>query len=115
MRQITVMNGPERRRRWNDEDRLKILTEAFAPGACVADVAREHDISTARIYTWRRKLRQPVEMTEFAQAVIIPSDNSAPPKSPGPVIVVDMPGTGRVSIFAVASPALAAATLKALR
>jgi transposase len=94
---------------------LRILTEAFAPGVCVADVAREHDISTARIYTWRRKLRQPVEMTEFAQAVIVPNDSSPPPKSPGPVIVVDLPGTARVSIFAAAPPALAAATLKALR
>ena len=25
MRQITVMHGPERRRRWNDEERLRIL------------------------------------------------------------------------------------------
>jgi transposase len=31
MRQITVMNGPERRRRWNDEERLRILTEALRP------------------------------------------------------------------------------------
>ncbi|WP_245654008.1 transposase [Novosphingobium rosa] len=91
------------------------MTEAFAPGACVADVAREHDISTARIYTWRRKLRQPVEMAEFAQALILPTDNTPTPKSPGPVIVVDLPGAGRVSIFAAASPTLAAATLKALR
>lgn len=36
MRQITVMHGPERWRRWNDEERLRILAEAFAPGACVA-------------------------------------------------------------------------------
>jgi transposase-like protein len=41
MRQITVMSGPERRRRWSDEERLEILAEAFAPGACVADVARQ--------------------------------------------------------------------------
>jgi len=49
MRQITVMNGPELRRHWNDEERLRILAEAFAPGTCVADVAHKHDISTARI------------------------------------------------------------------
>ena len=40
MGQITVMTGPERRRQWRDEERLQILAEAFAPGACVADVAR---------------------------------------------------------------------------
>jgi len=30
MAQITVFSGPERRRRWSDEDRLRILNEAFA-------------------------------------------------------------------------------------
>jgi transposase len=30
---ITVFSGPECRRRWSDEQRLQILTEAFAPGA----------------------------------------------------------------------------------
>jgi hypothetical protein len=34
---------------------------------------------------------------------------------PAPVIVVELGGKGRVSIFAAASPDLAAATLKALR
>jgi len=42
MRQITVMTGPERRRRWSDEERLQILAEAFAPGASVLAVARRH-------------------------------------------------------------------------
>ena len=56
MGQVTVFSGPERRRRWSDEERLQILSEAFAPGACVAEVCRRHDISSALIYTWRRKL-----------------------------------------------------------
>lgn len=46
MGQITVFSGPERRRRWSDEQRLKILAEAFAPGACASDVAQRHEIST---------------------------------------------------------------------
>ena len=114
MRQITVMHGPERRRRWNDEERLRILAEAFAPGACVADVARLHDISTARIYTWRSKLRQQIAVPQFAEAVV---DGPEPRDSSilAPVIVVELGGRGRVSIFAAASPDLAAATLKALR
>jgi transposase len=114
MRQVTVMTGPERRRRWNDEQRLQILAEACAPGGCVADVARRHDISTARIYTWRRKLCQPVVRPDFAEAVVV-DDNASVPSTSAPVIVLDLPGLGRASIFAGASPALAAATLKALR
>lgn len=114
MRQITVMHGPERRRRWNDEQRLRILAEAFAPGACVADVARLHDISTARIYTWRAKLRQQITAPQFAEAVVDVGEPSSPAAS-APVIVVELGGKGRVSIFAAASPDLAAATLKVLR
>ena len=114
MRQITVMHGPERRRRWNAEERLRILAEAFAPGACVADVARLHDISTARIYTWRAKLRQQFTVPQFAEAVVDAGEPSNP-ALPAPVIVVELGGKGRVSIFAAASPDLAAATLKALR
>lgn len=114
MRQITVMHGPERRRRWNDEERLRILAEAFAPGACVADVARLHDISTARIYTWRAKLRQQIAAPEFAEAVVDTGEPGNPVMS-APVIVVELGGRGRVNIFAAASPDLAAATLKALR
>ncbi len=46
------------------------LTEAFSPGACVAGVARRHDVSTALIYTGRRKLREPVAEPGFAEAVV---------------------------------------------
>ena len=53
MGQVTVFSGPERRRRWSEEERLRILSEAFEPGACVAEVCRRHDISSALIYSKR--------------------------------------------------------------
>ena len=59
MTQVTVLTGARRRRDWSDQDRLEILREAFSPGACVADVARRHDVSRGLIYLWRRTaLRQ---------------------------------------------------------
>ena len=70
MSQMTVFAGPERRRRWSDEELFKILTEAFAPGACVARVARRHDVLTGLIYTWRRKLRRGLSAPAFAEAVL---------------------------------------------
>jgi transposase len=118
--QITVFGGPERRRRWSNEERLQILTEAFAPGAYVAQVARRHDVSTGLIYTWRRKLRQrtseldaPTGAAGFAEAVIVADAGSAVP-SVQPSIVVDLAEGGRVSIFAAASPAQVAAVLKSV-
>ncbi|EZP83428.1 MULTISPECIES: IS66-like element accessory protein TnpA [Sphingomonadaceae] len=122
MGQITVFSGPERRRRWNDEERQEILNEAFAPGACVAEVARRHDVSTALVYTWRRKLRDAVVEPEpgdlaapgFAAAVMI-EDLDVAPSELQPAIVIDLARGKRISIFASASPVLVAAALKALR
>ena len=122
MSQITLLTGPERRRRWADEERLKILTEAFSPGACVSEVARRHDVSTALIYGWRRKFRQELPGpapstllgTSFAEAVVTSEPDCAVPNV-GATIFIDLPGGRRVSIAASTPPALAAAVLKALR
>jgi transposase len=122
MGQITVFSGPERRRRWSDEERLEILNEAFAPGACVAEVCRRHDVSSALIYTWRRKLREshaepaPNDLPApgFAAAVMVEDAQAAHP-SLQPAIVIDLARGKRISIFASASPALVASALKALR
>lgn len=122
MGQISLFSGPERRRRWSDEERLEILNEAFAPGACVAEVARRRDVSTALVYTWRRKLRDAHAEAEpddsagpgFAAAMMIEDVEAA---NPGlqPAIVIDLARGKRISIFASASPALVASALKALR
>ncbi len=122
MGQITVFSGPERRRRWSGEERLDILNEAFAPGACVADVARRRDVSTALLYTWRRKLRdaraepEPDDLAApgFAEAVMIEDAEAAHPVLE-PAIIVDLARGKRISIYAAASPALITAALKALR
>ena len=79
MGQVTVIAGHERRRRWTDEERISILSEAFSPGTCVADVARRRDVSTSLIYTWRRQFlaakAEPAQAEEpepeFAEVVMV--------------------------------------------
>ena len=122
MGQVTVFSGPERRRRWSDDERLRILAEAFPPGACVAEVCRRYDFSSALIYTWRRKLREAhaepasddVSAPGFAEAVMI-EDVEVAHSGLQPAIVIDLARGRRISIFASASPALVATALKALR
>ena len=122
MGQITVMTGPERRRRWRDEERLQILAEAFAPGACVADVARRRDVSTSLIYTWRRNLRReqaegtalPMADMTFARAVLAEDEKVDGCDRCG-VITVELSDGRLVRISAEAPAGLVAATLKALR
>ncbi|WP_352614528.1 transposase [Mesorhizobium sp. M0323] len=50
MSHVTLLTGPERRRRWREEDQCRILAAAFAPGATVAAVARQYDVATSLIY-----------------------------------------------------------------
>ncbi|EMD81576.1 MULTISPECIES: IS66-like element accessory protein TnpA [Sphingomonadales] len=121
MGQITVMAGPERRRRWSEEERLDILAEAFAPGACVADVSRRRDVSTSLIYTWRRKLQEqaeaaslPVPKVTFAQAVLADDEQPAD-HDPCAAITVELGEGCCVRISSSASATLVSATLKALR
>jgi transposase len=115
MGQITLLTGPERRRRWNEEERRQILEEAFSPGACVTQVAQRHDVSTALIYTWRRKLREPAPDPCLTEAVVVDEDAGQPPAHRPAVVVVELVKGSRVSIFAGATPTLATAVVKALR
>lgn len=112
MSQVTLFSGPERRRRWSEDERLQILNEAFAPGSCVAEVSRRYDVSTSLIYTWRRKFRAALPGPVFAEAMVADEPLSS---APGVAILIELPGGGRVSIAASASPVLTAAALKALR
>lgn len=126
MGQVTVFSGPERRRRWSDEERLRIVAEAFAPGARVADVCRRHDVSSGLIYTWRRKLldtggaqeasaHEALPAPVFVEAVMDDDPAAAASCAEHPAMIIDLPRGKRVSIFAAASPSLVAAALKALR
>ena len=63
---MEIITGAERRRRWRDEDKLRIVAEAEAPGAVFALVARRHEISRGqlgvhpallRFYTVRSRFR----------------------------------------------------------
>ncbi len=115
MTQLTVLTGPERRRRWSEADRRRILSAAFSPGAVVTDVARQFDVSTALIYKWRQQARAEVGEAMFVPVTVadgLRADQD--PASPA-TIVVDLACGSRVSIGGNASPALVTAALRALR
>lgn len=52
--QITVLSGVERRRHLSDERKLALVEAAIVPGALVATIAREADVSPSSTYRWRR-------------------------------------------------------------
>jgi transposase len=44
MAKYQLLSGPERRRRWSEEQKRALVAAAFAPGAVVAEVARRADV-----------------------------------------------------------------------
>jgi transposase len=52
---VEIITGPERRRRWSDEEKLQLVAEACQPGNSVSQVARERGISASQLFGWRRK------------------------------------------------------------
>jgi len=89
MGSMVLMAGPERRRRWSEDQKRAILAAADEPGAIVSEVARRADICTSLIYRWRQ-LRRPaggfvpailVEGLAAASARMSPTPDRAAPRS----------------------------------
>jgi transposase len=118
MARVEVITGPERRRRWSDEQKRAIVTASFAPGAVVSEVARRAEVSSGPIYRWRQEFR--AAATGFAQVLIAPAESPAPNPANGmppctePAIEVEFAGKARVRIPGSIPAALAAAVVKAL-
>lgn len=134
MTQMTIMTGEDRRRKWRRAEREQILAAAFAPGAVVAQVARQFDVASSLIYTWRRQEAGVAarKRSSFSPAILIeqvlPAEPAAPPLLPSappaaedialgdPVaITVELPSGVRVVIDKTAPAALVTAALRALQ
>ena len=98
-----VLNGMERRRRWPQDEKMRILEETLAPGACVSEIARRYGVATGLLFTWRRQARTetsasptpallPVEVA--ACSCREPAQASLSKQSKGGVIEIDL-GSGR--------------------
>lgn len=80
-----VLAGPERRRRWSTEEKLRILAQSVAPNSGPALTCRMHGISSGQLYTWRRQFRSG-ELTGFVPVGIAPD---APAQLPGRTLVAE--------------------------
>ena len=65
-----VLSGPERRRRWSTEEKLRVLAQSMAAGSSVSLVWRTHGISSGQLYTWRKQFRTG-ELTGFAPVAVV--------------------------------------------
>ena len=120
MARVEVITGPERRRRWSEEQKRAIVAASLAPGAIVADVARRADISAGQIYRWRQEMRTTTAATGFTPVLVASAESLTAPAEDGatcaaePAIEVEFAGKVRVRIPGSVPATLAAAVVKAL-
>ena len=107
MAQVHLISGPERRRRWSEEQKRALVAAAFAPGAVVADIARRADVCANQIYRWRRDFR--AAESGFVEVVGMTGVGGSPP-----AIEIELVGREHVRISAGTPPDLAAAVVTAL-
>jgi transposase len=64
-----------RRRRWSDDEKLRIVSESYEGYRQVSAVARRHEISRSQLYAWRRALGGGARdgIPGFSRAVIVPT------------------------------------------
>ena len=115
MARVEVITGPERRRRWSEEQKRAIVAASLAPGAVISEVARRADVGAGQIYRWRKEFG--AIANRFAPVLIAAPDPAAvaanDPACDAPAIEVDFAGKVRVRIPA-SVPAVLAAVIKAL-
>ena len=119
MGRVEVITGPERRRRWTEDQKRAIVAESLAPGVVVNEVARRAEICPGQIYRWRKELQAAV--SGFARVLIAPNGSMVLRAGDGsaccsePAIEVKFGGVACLRIPSSTPPELAAAVMRALR
>ncbi|WP_448030824.1 IS66-like element accessory protein TnpA [Bradyrhizobium liaoningense] len=78
---VEVLGGLERRRRWSQDDKARIVEETLAPGAKVTAVARRNGVAASLVFTWRRQARTSEQVVpSFAPVQIAATEAGEAPK-----------------------------------
>jgi transposase len=126
---VTVLSGPERRRRWTAAEKLRVVEETLAPDANITEIARRHDIHPNLLHVWRRQARTGVlagavegkansgREARFAAVAIAqerPNLLTAVAPSVAGVIEIEFANGSRMRVTGAVDPATLAAALAVL-
>jgi transposase len=86
-----------RRRRWSEDEKVRIVLESLAGPRLVSATARRHGISRSQLLAWRRTLRAERSglAPGFVPAVIVPEPPTATPQTASRLA---KPGDDRIEI-----------------
>ena len=59
---------PSRRspRHWSDDEKTRLVAEAFSPSGTVGEVARAYELDVSQLYAWRKKALSSGTMTPLS-------------------------------------------------
>lgn len=71
-REIKLITGVERRRRWPPEEKQRIVRETYEPEGSVSLVARKYDISPCLLFKWRRLMEEGALQGISSESELVP-------------------------------------------
>ena len=115
MTTVTVLTGPERRRRWSSSEKASIVEESLRPGAVVTAVAHRHDVHPNLLHHWRRQARGTQEVGQGTKFLPVAVTATARPKAEGAIeIEIELSGSVRVRVDAFVDEAALERVLRVL-
>ena len=113
---VEILEGAERRRRWSNDEKARIVAETLQPGVKVTTVARRNKVASSLVFTWRR-LARAGQLGGVAEPAFVPVQIVPPTAAPVPaarepqrsapssgrrggLIEIDLPGGRRVRVDA---------------
>jgi transposase len=112
-----------RRRRWSEDEKLKIVMESLQSPGQMTVTARRYGISRSQLYLWRRAFRAAQAETAEPQVEFVPATIAVEPLLPAPelaappelgTIEIDFVSGARMRVTGAINEATLAAALRAL-
>jgi transposase len=107
----------QRRRRWSQTEKERIVAAAMEPGAVASEVARAAGIHSSQLFRWRRRLCERTQIPAvFNPVAVTPEPAAVSPTSPekAGVIEIEFASGGRMRISGPVDASTVSALMKAL-
>ena len=115
--QVEVITSVQRRRRWPQAEKERIVAAAMEPGTIASEVARAAGIHTSQLFRWRQELCERTRFPAvFNSVAVTPEPAAVWPTSPekAGVIEIEFASGGRMRISGSVDASTVSALAKAL-
>ena len=103
IQRVEVITGQERRRQFSDEEKLRLVEEAFQPGVKATEVARRLGVDVSLLYRWRRQFFGQQPRLPAFMPITVATDAAAPEEMTEPTAAPAAPPAGLIEVeFATA-------------